>query len=121
MSKAIAALLALMWITPVHAEEAALGRLFFTPEKRVILDRQRQSNILTGREADGAPLTFNGYVRRSGGRETQWINGIAQGDPTVSRRGLRVGETLDPGSGERQDLLQGGRIELRRAPPGRSP
>ena len=57
------------------AEAAAkpqLGRLFFTPEERAALDRQR----LTGMAESGDVLTINGVTRnRANGKSTVWING----------------------------------------------
>lgn len=53
-----------------------LGRLFFTPERRAALERQRQLNIQETQAAiEGATLTVSGIVQRSGGKNTAWING----------------------------------------------
>lgn len=53
------------------------GRLFFTPEQRAEIDRQR----LNGRP--GERLT--GEVRRSGGRNARWINGKVEWESAASR------------------------------------
>lgn len=113
-----------------------LGRLFFTPQQRAALERQRQLNLLPNRaeQEDAEPLTINGIVHRSSGRHTTWVNGVPNTDaisgiPVPSMEGsrgkariesdakappLKVGETYRRSSGERQDLLNGGEIAIRR-------
>ena len=121
------------------AEEPAgdLGRLFFTPEKRQNLDRQRQLNIQEKQDIPEDPtLTINGVVTRSSGRRTVWINGVAQNEnekpsgvavttrrqdpgqvtvqPTDAPAGkARVGDTVNRNTGEATDLLNGGRISTK--------
>jgi len=117
---------------PISAQE--LGRLFFTPEQRQALDRQRQLNIQEKQEiVEDATLTINGVVTRSSGKRTVWINGVAQsGTPsaatviTADRRDpgrviiqpvgtpavtARVGDTINRNSGEATELLGGGSIK----------
>lgn len=56
-----------------------LGRIFFSPEQRAELDRQRQ--IARGRASlpDAAPRPpLSGEVRRSSGRRTLWLDGRPQ-------------------------------------------
>jgi hypothetical protein len=124
---AFAALCAAAAITlPVPALADDLGRLFFTPQERQELDRQRASNIVD-REAPAAAslVTVNGQVTRSGGKTTTWINGVAHDDTYRSRdparvgvqgRSVKVGETLDRSRGAVTDPLQGGEIRINRAP-----
>lgn len=119
--------------TPAQAE-GELGRLFFTPERRQALDRQRQFNIEEKQEAPEDPaLTINGVVTRSSGKRTVWINGVAQNDnekssgvavipnrkspgKVVVQSGdsvlgdARIGETVNRNTGEATDLLNGGSI-----------
>lgn len=126
----LACLLALLVTGPAMAEQP-LGRLFFTPEQRQQLDYQRNHNILEKREVNQEPsLTVNGVVTRSSGRQTVWVNGEAQnenaatggtvarprrGDPatvTVDAAGgsattAKVGDTIDPQSGEASRLING--------------
>jgi len=126
-----------------YAEEE-LGRLFFTPERRQNLDRQRQLNIQEKQEIPEDPtLTINGIVTRSSGKRTVWINGMAQSEnetqsgvtviPNRNEPGrivvqanespagnAKVGETVSRNTGESVDLLNGGRIYIRRALPARS-
>ncbi len=127
---ALAAILAL--ILPARPVLAAkLGRLFFTPEQRSQLDRQRNGE--QQRLADSATLFIDGIVRRSDGATTVWINGVARReglpgirifpstqDPsgvTLRIEGgaplrLRVGEALKRATREKDDGLGGGSIHI---------
>lgn len=129
---------------PQTFAEEELGRLFFTPERRQILDRQRQLNIQEKQEIPEDPtLTINGIVTRSSGKRTVWINGITQNEKdtlsgvtvTTNRKepgrivvrasespagNAKVGETVNRNTGEAVDLLNGGRINIRRALPTKS-
>jgi len=120
-----------------YAEEE-LGRLFFTPERRQILDRQRQLNIQEKQEIPEDPtLTINGVVTRSSGKRTVWINGMAQNEkdkqsgvtvtPNRNEPGkvvvqaaespagkAKVGDTVNRNTGESTDLLNDGTIKLNR-------
>lgn len=130
----LAALLALLAATPLAGAQD-LGRLFFTPEQRAALDRQRST-----REPERAPIVvapkvrLDGFVKRSGGKSTVWLNGAEvdaatrlpeAGDKPVTVRAaaggdtirLKAGETLDRGSGEIQDVIGGGEIRVRRGTP----
>ena len=120
--------------SPASAAEEALGRLFFTPERRQALDRQRALNQEDRAQAsEDATLTINGVVTRSSGRRTTWINGVPQnenevdsgiavttrahdpasvivrpGDSPATR--AKVGETINRNTGEARSLLDDGRI-----------
>jgi len=115
------ALVALAWAPPGEAQE--LGRLFFTPEQRAALDSRRRARVPDKPAPTPiavSPITrLDGYVRRSEGPSTVWVNGTTLDDATPGRDqrvsvpigdgGVRVrlrpGETLDRGSGEVRDLL----------------
>ncbi|MDD2776153.1 MAG: hypothetical protein PHU06_09365 [Gallionella sp.] len=56
----------------VFAEEATLGRLFFTPAQRAQRDARHISPPVVSQ--------VNGIVQRDGGVRTVWINGVAQRD-----------------------------------------
>ena len=123
---------------PAFAEEA-LGRLFFTPERRQTLDRQRQFNIQEKQEIPEEPtFTIDGVVTRSSGKRTVWVNGTPIGEnntppdikvaPVLENTGLvviqagdsfpasaKVGETMHRDTGETTDLLNGGNIAIRRS------
>ncbi|MDR2113183.1 MAG: hypothetical protein LBQ62_08810 [Candidatus Accumulibacter sp.] len=120
---------------PVAAQE--LGRLFFTPERRAALDRQRQFDIPERREIPEDPtLTIDGVVTRSSGRRTVWINGAARDDPQAAGVAIvperanpgrvvvrsedgpetraSVGDTVNRNTGETTGLLGGGEIRVKR-------
>ena len=68
-------ILALLIVSPAGAEE--LGRLFFTPQQRALLERGQQLN--TDNPAGNInSLTVNGIVQKHGGERTVWINGVPQ-------------------------------------------
>ena len=120
---------------PASAQE--LGRLFFTPERRQNLDRQRQLNIQEKQEIPEDPtLTINGIVTRNSGKRTTWINGVAQNENetqsgvsvTPSRKDpgnitvqandapsakARVGDTVNRNTGETTNLLGDGQLSIR--------
>ena len=123
---------------PCKAQE--LGRLFFTPDQREALDARRKARVPDKPTAptSASPTTrLDGYVQRSGGRSTVFINGEpvpegsaeaprvdpGSGDGRLSigvgegaRRPLKPGEAIDRSTGEVRDVLgEGGRIETRGA------
>lgn len=74
---------------PASAEP--LGRLFFSPDERAILDQQRQkgsSVVVTSTER----ITLNGIVQRSSGKTTLWINRLPQNENETPQ-----GVTVQPG------------------------
>ena len=118
-----------------HAQEP-LGKLFFTAEQRDALDARRKARVPDRPSAPVASPTtrFDGYVQRSGGRSTVFINGepVPEGSAEAPRldagradgrvplgvgEGARVplkpGEVVDRGSGEVRDALGGGLIEVK--------
>jgi len=135
MSRLIALLVLAALASPCVGEEAPLGRLFLSPEQRVVLDNARRNRIRAealAAAADKKPkipparsVTINGIVSRSDGESIVWVNG--QPTEGETEDGLRV--TVSPGSqssivvrepekgrkvrlkvGQRADLLTG-RIE----------
>jgi len=131
------------------AQAQELGRLFFTPEQRAALDARRKARVPDKPAAVAvteSPVTrVNGAVQRGSGKSTVWVNGEmipenAQADGArvvplgpnpgrVSipagdgprRYDLRVGESLNRGSGEVRDVIGEGEIKIgpRRAAPGK--
>lgn len=119
-------------VNAAFAEESP-GRLFFTPEKRATLERQRQMNIHETQTLEGATVRLDGIIQRSSGKKTVWINGqpqndnatplgvgakIAPGDTgraSLSTEGetpatLKVGETINRATREKDNGLEGGTI-----------
>src|SRR6266704_3600373 len=76
------------------AQVQEMGRLFFTPEQRAALDARRKARVPDKPAASpvaASPTTrLDGYVVRSEGRSTVWVNGESLQDG--SAEGLR-----DPG------------------------
>ena len=129
----------LLVIAPsVQAQE--LGRLFFTPQQRADLDARRKARVpdKPAAAAVASPVTrLDGYVKRSGGPSTVWINGesVTEGAPDAPRidRGpsgsvsigvgegggrvrMKPGESLDRGNGEVHDVIGDGEIQVRPKP-----
>ena len=61
---------ALATVPTASFAEEALGRLFLTPEKRDLLDRQRALNSLENQTLEEPQILINGQVRRSSGKRT---------------------------------------------------
>jgi hypothetical protein len=120
---------------PAQAQTDGLGRLFFTPEKRLLLERQRLSNIQATQALEGETMSLDGVVQRSSGKSTVWINGHAQEENDAARTGvsvhltpqnpgraqlapgeesptqIKVGEAINRATGERNDRLGGGVVK----------
>ncbi|MCX7173916.1 MAG: hypothetical protein NT159_08315 [Proteobacteria bacterium] len=126
-------------LATAHVRAEPLGRLFFTPERRAALERQRQLNIQekTQETVEVASVHLNGVVRRSGNKATVWVNGrpqqvdnagtgvlVAPSSREMDRVGIRVGdepltsmrigETLNRATQETTDGLAGGQIQINR-------
>jgi hypothetical protein len=133
----LALLLALLPAGPAAAQE--LGRLFFTPEQRAALDARRAARLpdKPAAVAESPTTRVDGYVKRSSGKSTVWVDGEAMpdglqleglrvqrgNDPTrvtvtIGEDGrrivLRVGETLDRATGEVKDVLGDGEVRIGR-------
>ncbi len=130
----------LLGMKPCVAQE--LGRLFFTPDQRAALDARRKARVPDKPAAVmvASPTTkLDGYVKRSGGPSTVWVNGesLTEGPADAPRFGaargdagkvsvplgeggrratMRPGEVLDRGTGEVRDVLGEGEIRIRRSP-----
>jgi hypothetical protein len=136
---ALACLFAALLLGPA-ASAQELGRLFFTPEQRAALDARRKARVpdkpAAVPQAESPVTRIDGAVRRSGGKSTVWVNGEAvsegaQADgakvtarergaarvtlPTGegAQRDLRVGESLDRGSGEVRDVVGKDAVKVR--------
>jgi len=122
------------------AEESSIGKLFFTPDRRAALDGQRQLDVQQARVLEGEKLSVDGVVKRSSGKSTVWINGVAHHDRTVASEvqprigdrnpgrvvlqvgdgppaSLRVGQSIDRTTREQTDGLNGGTVSVRPAVP----
>ena len=143
MNRALLAVVALLLaarVPPAAAQD--IGRLFFTPEQRDALDARRKARVPDKPSAPvvESPTTrIDGYVQRSGGLSTVWVNGqaVPQGsqpegmrvtperDPTrvelsvgdgEQKIPLRVGDVLDRGTGEVHHVIGNGKVEVEGPP-----
>ena len=138
-SRTAAALFIAALLSAPFAGAQELGRLFFTPEQRAALDARRKARVpdkpAAAPQAESPLTRIDGAVRRSGGKSTVWVNGemipegaqaeaarVAPRERGAGRvtlpagesteRSLRVGESLDRGSGEVRDVIGDGEIRI---------
>lgn len=139
----LALFVSLLVLAPA-AQSQEVGRLFFTPDQRATLDARRKARVPDKPAAAAvvaSPVTrIDGYVTRSGGPPTVWINGesvpenapeapridsgrAASGSVSISvgesgsRVRLKPGESLDRGNGEVHDVIGDGEIKVRKRAP----
>ena len=133
MTRAVLIAIALL-ILPVRIStgQEPIGRLFFTAEQRAMLDARRKAGVPDQNMPSASPTTrLDGYVKRSGGKSTVWVNGqpIPEAAPDAPRIGearvavpvgesrtsvgLKPGETLDRGTGRVRDVIGDGEIRVR--------
>lgn len=140
-SRMMPGLLIVVMIAAAGAADAAeLGRLFFTPERRATMERQRALNIQEAQTLQGTSMSLDGVVYRSSGKATVWVNRQAQTESEAARTGvsatispktpgsallapgeeapaqLKVGETINRATGERNTRLGGGTVVTPAAP-----
>lgn len=72
-----------------------LGRLFYTPEQRIQLERLRNRPGETGMTISNT-ISVNGIVQRRGGGSVVWINGVPQSHESAD--GLLAGRNIAPDS-----------------------
>ncbi len=126
------ACIALALAMPAAAADPSLGRLFFTPSQRALLDvaRSQRTRVTVATEVTEATvevsepvpqtITYGGMVRRSDGRTTVWLNDRPLDDPkkadgpTIIRQVRPDGAvTLEvPQSSRRVDLKVGQSVEV---------
>lgn len=138
MTRAALLLALLLGCLPAAATAQEIGRLFLTPDQRAALDARRKARI-PDKPAAAVETSFarlDGYVRRSSGPATVFVNGDAlpvgapveglrivpnRGDPSrvgvsVGEDGkpveLKVGQTLERITGEVSDVIGGGEIRV---------
>jgi len=141
MRRTALALLSFALLAPCGAGAQELERLFFTPAERAALDARRKARLPDKPAAVAASPTTRiaGSVARSSGKSTLWLDGYAvrdgnqpEGVNMSVRRGsdpsrvtvlvgeerrrveMRVGETLDRGSGEVKGVIGNGDIRIKR-------
>ena len=93
----------MLLISPLAHADGLTGRLFYTPAQRLQLEagRNRATTTPANSPAPTPDTLYNGYVQRSDGTLTQWINGEPQprqhapGKP--DKLSLPATPTLKPG------------------------
>jgi hypothetical protein len=104
-------------------EVEPIGRLFSTAAERANLDRLRQQNKLLSDQATATEpvipaepareqFTLDGFVRRSSGKGTTWINQIPQNEGAVSQN-IRVRQQLSKPPAVSVLLPSGKRLALK--------
>jgi len=91
------ALLVLALVAPSASNAQELGRLFFTPEQRQALDARRKARVPDKPAATivVSPTTrVDGFVKRSGGPSTVWVNGEALPEGSSALLQKPMGENL---------------------------
>lgn len=111
------------------ASAEPMGRLFFSPEERAMLDLARHKGGQTG-SPSGQQVTLSGFVKRSSGKSTAWINQVPQHEnetpqgiavsgaasrpaavplllPSGKQVTLKPGQSFDPAKGEIREGYQG--------------
>jgi hypothetical protein len=91
---------------PCVAQE--LGRLFFTPEQRSALDARRKARVPdkpTANVVVSPTMRLDGYVKRSSGRSTVWVNREAKKRPNFLEPG-DIDAALTTASAIGDDTLQ---------------
>lgn len=108
------------------------GRFFFTPQERAALDAARQHSDLPEEVSAAAShtVTLEGFVKRSSGKTTTWINQIPQNEnenpqgiaiagkasapqavplllPSGKRVEIKAGQTYDTASGKVREGYEG--------------
>jgi hypothetical protein len=92
MARRLFAVLALCIPALAGAAEVPLGTLFHTPEERERLDRMRRGEPESPQAATpGSAPSVTGFVKRSDGRHTVWIDGTP-----ISVRGAQNAPVFDP-------------------------
>lgn len=115
-----------------QANPLPLGRLFFSPEDRVQLERQRQLQVQESRSLEAGTIRLDGIVLRSSGKSTVWVNNqdtreigvitstshknpgqasLATGNEAPTD--LKVGVTLDRNTRETSGGLAAGEVRVR--------
>lgn len=97
MNRVASAALCLAIAVPAGTDAGELGRLFHSAAERLALDAARQNSLQPRPASAVAQVRIDGYVQRTGGRSTVWVNGHARpaesldGEPRVALRAERPG------------------------------
>jgi hypothetical protein len=113
VARRLFAALLLACASAASAAEIPLGSLFHTPEERARLDRMRRGEAEPERAPEpGKSSVVTGFVKRSDGRHTVWIDGSP-----ITVRGTPAGPLLDPRSVRAYSDRQDDSLKIERKPP----
>lgn len=113
-------------VAAAQSSPEPLGTLLFSPQERAQITTERNSDAL-GPDAPAAILKYQGLVRRSVGKSTVWVNdqALVHGDAKapamqgsnaiLAGHALRVGESVQATTGQRQDVTAPGAVTVRRS------
>jgi hypothetical protein len=112
-------LLTLVLLPMLDAGAQPMGRLFLSPNERALLDQLRYKNGMDAAPAATTPaadnptdeITLNGFVKRSNGKTTTWINRLPQHEYETPQ-GITVLDTSKPSAVSLQ-LRSGKKIDLK--------
>ncbi|MGH8745856.1 MAG: hypothetical protein ACREUK_05140, partial [Burkholderiales bacterium] len=100
MNRALPALAGILLAAASAAAAAQeLGRLFFTPEQRAELDARRKARVPDKPAAvliESPSTTFDGYVKRSDGKSTLFLNGEPVTEGADAQRAQVIPSRDDP-------------------------
>jgi hypothetical protein len=90
--------IALLAVLLASSPSPALDRLFYTPAERQALEKPASKSVIPARrDAKHEDLDYSGYVRRSDGTVTHWLNGKAAPGPRTLPAGLKPGQKQESG------------------------
>jgi hypothetical protein len=102
---------ALLLMLPLAARAAdPLGTLLTTPEERERLERLRRGEPEPA--AGGGPGRITGFVKRSDGRDTLWVDGVP-----MSVSASRAARLLEPSAVRAYADRKDERLHIERRPP----
>ena len=108
-------LAALLLAASTAAAATDFGTLFMSPEERDRLDRLRRGDpVQVTQGATTGQRAVTGYVKRSDGRSTVWIDGVPLQVATPKAEPL-----LEPGAVRSSPGAEDNRIRLETRPPAR--
>lgn len=114
------------------AKADSLGRLFFTPEQRIQLEKERARNMSlaakksatasrkesgqTGAEEAYSVLTVDGIVQKHGGPRTVWVNGAPQNADNSGELAPDAHRVTAPGKTQAVQVKVGQKLLLEKPP-----
>ena len=73
-------------LLPALSKAESIGRLFFTPEERAMLDRQHRQPGQIALQGKVPQESATGSVELKGGGKTVWINGVPRHIEAVQKK-----------------------------------